>query len=441
MNKRLVKGIVLLSLTTLAACTDSEETDSTEPVEQNNNTEQTTDQAQYLLPQSLSVQSLSIQDESQDILLEYKENSWEATGLENPDPSAISNLVEELLNIVGKPVEEEFAGETTLTLTSSDESINIVLAGEERADLIQVDEQVFEVEERPLALNPFNPIFLEESVELGIEGLNEIRFYRDGELVKLSQTTDMNEVEKLPFISGWYLNDVYETDFSIEYYWMNTVFSQFTELKAMATDTESGVSDHRITLSNGEAEEILHIGESIEGGNTLVYLENQDQTIAMPTQVVQLSQFEPLDIVDNFIALIPLDAVENIKISTPENKYSIRVERTVDVTADATDISSVFYLNDEEIEESVFRRTYQYLVRLSYSEPLTPEEKQQTDGEDAIDLTYDYLLEGETVRKEIKLVPFENSNEYSVINDGIEEFKMTDEKLKELFDAFDELNN
>lgn len=441
MNKRLFKGLILLSLITLTACTDSEETDSTEPVDEENNSEQMSSQVQYILPQSFSVQSVSIETDSQEVLLDYKENNWEATGLENPDPDSIALLVEELLNIVGKPVEEEFVGETTLTLYGSDESIEVIVAGKETANLIQVDEQVFEVEDLPLTLDPFNPVFLEDSLELGIEGLNEISFEHDGETVRLSQSTDLNEVEKLPFISGWYLNDVYETAFSIEYYWMNTIISQLTELKAVHTDAVSEAYTQKITLRNGESEEILHIGENSEGGNTLVYLENQDQTIAMPTQVAQLFQFEPLEIVDNFIALIPLDAVETVNLSTPEEDYTIQVERTVDVTDDDTEISSTFYFNDEEIEESIFRRTYQYLARLSYSEPLTPEEKQQTDGEDAIELTYDYLLEGKTVKKEIRLVSLENSKEYSVVNDGIVEFKMTDEKLEELFDAFDELKN
>lgn len=441
MTSFIAKALLSISLLTLASCTNGQNDDNAESVGEQSNKEQTAEQAQYVLPQKFSVQAIAIETESEDILLEYENDTWEATGLENPDAESISLFAEKMLSIVGTPVDEQLSEKTTFTLSNSEESIEVALGNAGEVSLIRVDEQVFEVAKMPLEMKPFASVFLEESVKLGIDEWNEIIFENEEETITLSQTTSMNEVEKLPFLSGWYLNDVFETDFSIEYYWMNTLLGQLTELKAIPSDSTVETTTQRVILKGNEFEEILHIGKESQNGKTRVYLENKDQTVVMPSQITDLFQFKPLEITDNFVALIPLDAVETIEINTPNKDYSIRVDRSFEVTDNETEITSSFYLNDEEIPEKEFRRTYQYLARLSYSDVLTENEKQQMDEEAPIEFIYEYMVDGETLEKSVKLLPIEGSEEYGVEKDGIVEFKMTDEKLNEMFTAFDDMNN
>lgn len=424
----------------LGAC--SNEQDSTSTNEEANETVET-EQLDYIIPEDFSVRSIEMITKEHEINLSYQNEEWETEGLEQPDPTAISDFVNELFNIKGIKIEKgNIEGDPIyLSLSNKQNKYDVEIWSRDGEYFASVNDQAYKVSELPITLKPFDKSFLEQPIQTELDEITEIQFFQNDKTVVLNKQTTMNEVEKIPFISGWYLHETYDTSFSIEYRWMEKVLESFRELHGYETTQTLDEVIQTITLKNQDTQEILSIGPSDDNQYTLVAFPDRQTQYLVPNQLMELYQFEPLEVVDNFIALIPLDAVQTVSIKSEDKEYYIKAEHNLDLNQEEkTELESTFYLNNKEIDNDVFRRNYQYLARLSYSEELTPEEIEQVDlSESTVTIDYSYLNKGETINKRIALIPEEDGTQYIVANDGIIEFKMTDEKLKELFEAFEAL--
>ncbi|WP_080145906.1 hypothetical protein [Marinilactibacillus piezotolerans] len=436
--------LTLAALLLLAAGCDQSSSDSNSETESETETEITeAEQRSYVIPEEFPVRSLDVATEEDMIELTYQNGEWVAEGLENPHTPSISTFVDELFSLQGVPTETKSPadGAVSIQLSNEENDFTLEVWSSNEQHYINVSEETFKVEELPLSLQPFDTSFLEEPIAIGLNELTEIEFNEGEETVRLNQETTLNEVEKLPFISGWYLHDVYETPFSIEYQWMEKLLGSFYQLRGPAADTPAANPVQTIILKNGQEQETLMIGESEDGRYTPVTLKEQNQHYLVPNQLLAQYTFEPLNIVDNFIALIPLNAVQTVTIKTEETEYVIEAEHELALNeAEETTLNSTFYLNEQEIDGEIFRRKYQYLARLSYSEKATPEELAGIDeAESTITIDYHYLNDGQTVSERVEFIPIENEDSYIVLKDGRTEFKASDDKLQELFNAFDEL--
>ncbi|GAA0353711.1 hypothetical protein GCM10008932_03420 [Alkalibacterium iburiense] len=420
--------LLLLSFAVLSACDaemedGSEETDRTE--------EETTDQASVLIPRDFTLNKLSIEADSEDLTVRYVNNEWIGTGVENPHTPSISRFVDELYELTGTPSEREPQedAELTLTLSNNEDSLELDLYPSE--SFIEKDGNYFEVAEWPQSLSPFDPIFLEEPLTFELEGLEEVVIEKGVQVFTLNQETTMNEVERMPFVSGWYVHGDFETAFSAEYYWMEDLLTNLYTLRGYPTEETLEESGQRIRLKDGESQESVTIGQEVDDQFTLIHL--SDQNYRVPSQLLDIFDVELFTMVDNFVALIPLDTVQTVGIMTNEETIHLSVDRT----AEAGKVVHTFYVNDKEIDEDVFRRTYQYLARLAYSERIEERDNADIQEEDSdVTIHYTYLLDGEEVEKTVSFVPEESSSDYFVINDGIVEFKMTDERLNDMLEAF-----
>lgn len=394
---------------------------------------------QFILSQSIMPTELTVVTENETIQTTRTNNHWQSEELAQADERAIAYFLEDLRGLKGKRVERdlETPEDLSIHLADGEYNIEILLWNNEEEAIVQVNDVNYQVEQLPASLSSFNKIFLEPAIELNTDSVEEILFSDDEEEISLNQTTEMLEVERIPFISGWYLHGPYETDFSIEFNWMGQLLSSFIRLHGVETEQEIESIVQTIEINSSESSETIHVGNVNEEGFSLIKVERQDQHYLVPTQLIDYYQFEPLSIVDNFVALIPLDAVEKIEIDDGTDHFMIEVER--DFLLDDDDevtVEYLFYFNNEEIEENVMRRAYQYLARLSYHSELTDEYESLRSDNNVVDLTYYYINEGENRQKIIKLYPITDTTSYIVENDGVEEFILTDERLNDLFDAF-----
>lgn len=420
--------LLLLLFPVLSAC-DAEMEDGNEETDRTE--EETTDQASVLIPRDFTLNELSIETESEDITVRYTNNEWSGTGVENPHTPSISRFVDELYELTGTPSEGEPEENADLTLTLSNDEDSLELALYPSESIIEKDGNYFKIAEWPQSLSPFDPIFLEEPLTFELEGLEEVVIEKGVQVFTLNQETTMNEVERMPFVSGWYVHGDFETAFSAEYYWMEDLLTNLYTLRGYPTEETLKESGQRIRLSDGESQESVTIGQEVDDQFTLIHL--SDQNYRVPSQLLDIFDVELFTMVDNFVALIPLDAVQTVDIVTNDENIHLFVDRTVE----SGDVDNRFYVNDKEIDEDIFRRTYQYLARLAYSERIEEKDKAHIQAE-ASDVTihYTYLLDGVEVGKTVSFVPEESSSDYFVINDGIVEFKMTDERLNDMLEAF-----
>lgn len=418
--------LVLLSLLVVSAC--DREGDETREV-----TEEPTNQTQSIVPRDFTLNEVSIETDVDEIEINYINNEWEGTGLDQPHSQSISQFINELYLLSGVPsdLETEEEPDLTITLANNEENIEIEIWQNLSQPLIRKDGNYFEIAEWPHSLSPFDPIFLEEPLSFGLETLQEIVINDAGQEYIINQETTMNEVERVPFVSGWYVHGDFDTAFSAEYYWVEEVLTSFYTLRGYSTEETLVESGQRITLSDSESQEQIIIGQEVDKKFTLVEL--GDQNYLVPSQLLDVYDAGLLTMVDNFVALIPLDAVQTVDILTNEKDIHLSIDRTVE----SGEMKSSFFVNEKEIEEEVFRRTYQYLARLAYSERLEESDISQINIEDSeVTIHYTYTVDGEEVGKSIYLVPVENSDEYFVINEDIIEFKMTNDRLNEMLEAF-----
>lgn len=423
----------LLSLFILTACNPETEEAAEEPetIE-----EEPTNQMQSIIPRDFTLNELSIEADSDEIEIHYINDEWVSSGLDDSHSPSISQFIDDLFLLRGMPSEDEPDEESdlTVTLANDEKSIDLVIWHNKNYSLIESEGNYFEVDEWPLTLDPFDPIFLEEPLNFGLGTLQELVFDNTQEKYKLNQETTMNEVERIPFVSGWYVHGDFNTPFSAEYYWLEDLFTSIYSLRGYPTEESLGESTQTLTLNDGESQEQVIIGKQVDDTFTLVNVKNQNYRV--PSQLLNRYDVELLSIVDNFVALIPLDAVQTVDILTDEEDIHISVDRLIE----SGEVKSTFYVNDEEIEEEIFRRTYQYLARLAYSERIEESDMFQINPEDSeVTIHYTYMVDGREVEKSIYLVPEESSGDYFVINGDIIEFKMTNERLEEMLNAFSSL--
>lgn len=398
--------------------------------------------ATYLFQEELLVRTMEIIDKDQTIELSYKNGKWETVGLDNPDELSIDLFIEELAKLRGILVEYsneiEHLFETSITVikmeSSVQENVTIEINEEEREYFAKINDQVFLLENPPQSLQQFDRSYLEKPIPVRAGNIHEIIFDNDGEKVVLNQRSNMRRVETAPFISGWYLHEVYETNFSIEYQWMDSLLESFSFMRGEETDQIVESVHQIIYLMSDDYEEVITIGHEV-GDYHVAHVKSEDAHFLIPANIVQHYQFEPLDIVDNFVALIPLDVVQEIHIESETDLFIINAEHEIVTDEEDIGLSSTFYFNGEEIEEQPFRRMYQYLARLSYSTEYNEEFIDQ-DSSGIVSIVYSYLSEGELVQKSIELVPINEKTEYVVIVDGEYEFKMDDKKLEEMLEEF-----
>lgn len=437
MVRRIGKTVVLcLFICLLAACQSQE----VEQIGETNGNEET---VQYLLPQNMSVTEFNITSHEEELKVTSVDQQWSINGSEPADETAVNYFMEDLRKLTGKRVQHEPDREEDLTIELADRSEELTLTIWNDTDeiLVKVSDTLYSVESLPMSLAPFSSDYLKKAIELDLSGLKEIRLIGD-ETITLNQTSELMEVERIPFISGWYLHGLYDTNFSIKYSWMDQLQENLTRIHGEETDLPLEEVVKTIEIISSADKQTIDIGNSVNDTQTLIRVNSLNQNYLIPTQQIDFYQFEPLNSVDNFIALIPLDAVERVDIERGTEQYTLLVERDFSIGEDdEVVIDSTFFLNDQEIEEDTMRRAYQYLARLSYDKELDEERDKQNSDEEPVKLTYVYVNDGESIEKVIQLLPVLNTDNYIVENESIKEFTATDDKLNDLFEAFKELNN
>lgn len=436
MFKRInLKIILLFSLVVLTACQDSSEESDTETVTSE-------ESVQFVMPQSIMPSEISIVSDEDTIELLRENARWYSEELDHTDETAIAYFIEDLRGIKGKRIEKKIETSENLSITIADEQETIdLLVWNEEEIVVQANDVMFQVEQLPESISPFNKLFLEPAVELGQDTISELVF-RGEEEVTLNQTTNMTMVETLPFISGWYLHGPYDTDFSVEFNWMGQMLDSFSRLHGKEAEQNIESVTKTIEVRGSESNETLEIGEPDNEGYTLVKVMSQNQHYLVPSQIIDAYQFEFLDIADNFVALIPLDAVERVELDNGTDRFILEADHEVSLNEEGeVSTNHAFYFNNEPIEENVMRRAYQYLARLSYYDEVSPEDKEKRSESESTTIKYHYLNEGETVEKIINLYPIEGTDKYIVENDGVIEFTMTNDRVYDLIEAFSDLNN
>lgn len=286
-------------------------------------------------------------------------------------------------------------------------------------------EEVLEFPSLPVAVAEFSPIYLEPVIDFELGKLTEID-YQDGQnTFHLSQESNFSQVEKSPYISGWFLHDLYQTEFSVEYKQMESLLTLIQQLHARSLPDDEMTQGQAATLNlslTDEAQTNVTLDFYSAADNTMtMHWQEKGQWYEIPKELVAHLSLEPIKLIDNFIALIPLDAVQAISI---EGLHTMEIthESQTSNEEDAAEVSHEFLLDGKIVEEAAFRKVYQHLAALSYQSLL--EEQTVIAADPALTITYHFLSEGEPLTHVINLYQIDDSS-YALEKNGIREFTVS----------------
>lgn len=398
---------------------------------------------------SVTVQPFQGLKEVQELMVSYGEDSihitaeeeWTSDDLTLLDQAGVWRFIENLIQLEGQEIEKV---DSNLILyvelqegNGNKKEVSFYEDSNEQFYL-ETDNHFAKVEQLPIEMQAFSPVYFMPSITYDLSRIEEIQFVSEEESFRLNQDSPFSEVESAPFVSGWFLHDAFETAFSVEYYQMEKILSNLLELKGEPIEKPlSFTEDYQVRITDGQKNEAFQFGVPHDGWTPL-HLEYADQWYKIPEKLAQSFNIKAFQIIDNFIALIPLDSLISVVIESETETFHIEANHQLimDVN-DKPKIVSTFYLNNKKIEEQVFRSTYQYLAALHYSEVATAREREATE-DPAIQIQYQFQSEGEPMERSITF--YETNEEQFLVQNNIitefisekKQFDLLLEKLQEL---------
>ncbi|MBM6614486.1 DUF4340 domain-containing protein [Desemzia sp. RIT804] len=372
----------------------------------------------------------------EEVALEYTSNGWTASNGELIDQDTTNNLMTGLIQLNGivvdkteaKPIltEETFLTTTVTNEDKEEKKVEFIEDKDGEVYAVDSEETVYQLTRFPDELKQISFIMLQKSMELISEDLKEIRYSDENSTFVLNQETSLSDVETSPFISGWFLHSDLQTEFSIEYNQMQQLLAALTSIKgnkSEAVEPETFSSPIQIDLIGNEDQETLLIGADVKSENyTYVKLESNQSVYQVPNVLIEQLTLQPAELVDNFIALLPLTAVESIEIVADEEKTMIEAKHDViDNEESQLEIASDIFINGTQVDTEAFRKTYQYLAMLSYEEELENYTIPNGEVEGEISVLYTFKDNGDILTNYIRFIPYQEG-EYVVIKNGVSEF-------------------
>lgn len=378
--------------------------------------------------------------------VESNGDEWVSDDIDQLDQMAISNFLEKVVSLKATIVDEAdivVKEKTLLQLDlypSEDEKVEMSLYHDAEGNYYgkmsgTTDWLLFS--KLPMELEEFSKVYLQDAIDLKVGMLETIQFEDPSQSFELNQTSDFSKVEAAPFISGWFLHDVYDTPFSIEYQTMDAILERLENFRGEATEEaipSEAETFFTLRLNGSDGQETLVFGEPDED-SVLVHLEEANESYRIPLLFAGTFQLTPFDITDNFISIIPLDSLRQVKLKTTDKTLLIEAEHEVTTNdEDEVSISSDFFLNGDQLDEAAFRKNYQYLAALKYLNPYDGSEPIKDEA--SLTITYQFQSEGEVLLHTIDFYDL-NEEEYLVEKNGIREFTAKKEQLYEMLEVFE----
>ena len=410
----------------LVGCTDDSVTAPTE--------ESTSTKAITLFQEYTNLTEAVLTGE-EEVELSYTSNGWTSSNEEPVDQNATNQLMTGLVQLTGTKVDQTEAQtllKETAFLTAAlvngdkeEKTLQFVKNENEKFFAIDQEDSVYQLTDFPTELKQFSSIMVQQPIELAGEELTEIEYETKDTWFVLNQETALSEVETAPFISGWFFHSDLQTEFSVEYNQMQQVLASLTTLKgkkAETVDTEAFSSPVRIDLTGKEKQETILIGSKVESTEYTYVKKESDQSVyQVPNVLIEQLSLEPAKLVDNFISLLPLTAVESVEIQAEGEKTMIEAEHeVVDGEEDELEIASDIFVNGKQVSIDSFRKTYQHLAMLSYEEELQDYRVPEEEVEGEISILYTFKDNGNVLTNQIRFIPYQDGKFAVVKNDTAE---------------------
>ncbi len=271
--------------------------------------------------------------------------------------------------------------------------------------------------------------------------MRKIDIYNGVQTIELAPVSPFSEEEVRTNLSGWYMHEPYNNIYSVKYNPMSEMIYGIKDIEWLEVIDESGENleeygltdvNFKITFSSDDEEETILIGAPATAGSYYAKLADDDNVFTVANTALHPYSYQAFDLVERFVKIIALDVLKRLEIQTAARDYVITVDQVND--GNEPDSNAVFKINDQQIEDEVFRELYVAIVGLSVDQEI----------DDAIyttpEVTMSYtIMDSDNGEKEVivELVNYDEES-YAVFLDDQADFLVKKDEFSQMIENINE---
>ena len=270
---------------------------------------------------------------------------------------------------------------------------------------------------------------------IAAEALTRVRIRTlDGRLIEASRRAIDEDADVELGFASFVVTSPFARAYQANTNWLEELSQQLPQLRvgrfvddAPTNLARYGLEPARATIDVSDADNTLslRIGDETDGGRYALL--DGDRSVFVLSGAEPIVSVRPYSTISAFALILNIDLIDSFVVEAPGERFVGRIERTEVDGED--DPEERFLLNDTEIEDSQFRRLYQWAIGLMFD----AEGATRTSGEPAATITYNFV-DGSPSRS-VSFIP-ENQNFHAVVRNGQTEFLIARAKIERMLAAF-----
>lgn len=268
-------------------------------------------------------------------------------------------------------------------------------------------------------------LFDRSVIQITSEQVKKIDIYNGIQTIELAPISPFSEEETRTNLSGWYMHGPYHNVYSVKYNQMSEMIYGIKDIEWLELIDESGENleeygltdvNFNITFGSEDEEQTILIGAPATSNSYYAKLVDEDHVFTVANTALHPYSYQAFDFVEKFVKIIALDVLKQLDIQTVDENYRITVDQ-VD-HGNEPEFKADFKINDQQIEDEVFRDLYVSLVGLSVDQEV--DDAQYSTPEVIMNYT---IMDSEHGEKEVtvELVHYDEEN-YAVFLDKQADF-------------------
>ncbi|GIN72589.1 hypothetical protein J14TS2_30640 [Bacillus sp. J14TS2] len=256
------------------------------------------------------------------------------------------------------------------------------------------------------------------------------------ETIELSPDSPYSEEEVRTNLSGWYIHQPYRNSYSVKYNPLVNMIYGIEELEWEEIIGEEKnlemygleTPDMKLTFQSEEGEETLILGDQTGDGKRYAKLSDSEQVGTIVEDVLQPYQLQAFELVEKFVKIIAIDVLDQLQISDGDQEIVIKIDHQFDQDGQG---SPVFFINDQEVGEDIFRNLYKDIAGLSVHDVV----KNATYHTPEATMTYTIFRDDQGDKSEInvELVSYDQDN-FAVFLNGKADFLLGKSVFKNMLE-------
>jgi hypothetical protein len=266
-----------------------------------------------------------------------------------------------------------------------------------------------------------------------------------GRTIRVEQVPEWDQDPELGF-SRFAVYEPFSRRFQVNTNWLEELGTALESLRIgrFVDDAPSDLDRYglappraRIDISDEETTLEVLVGDETEGGRFATFPGTPSVFVLAGTDPIV--DVRPYDTISPFVLIVNIDLIDSFTVASGGETYTGRIERTVVSESDDEEVEETYFLNDQPVDEELFKDLYQWAIGLQLDAEIQADEiPTRTDLASREPIaTITYNLNNGTEPLSVSFVP-QNANFAAAVRDGETQFLISRAKLRRMVDAFAE---